>query len=777
MSFDPNDNSSDWIASCVVVLTIRWDEALQISSGEKQPNEKPTIKSSAATTPTDRVTGQVTTQTAGGPRTVANKKHRPRIAIADASGFQTNPLRGLGAVAGSQGGDAQILANPLGPLRHATPQSKTSNSSSQASSPRSGQRFTTTGDTGAPTVPLTLGTDGYTVVVNRVPKKGTFTLEHPRAAGKFKLSFDYHEFPVDARVIRAVGVEIHLGTVSADDYARGMNGEKDSDGRPLSILKTGTGNRDPWTGRPQPDAATLLFYGTCDTWDTDHGEGGSTIELEGRDLRGIFIDAKIAPAKVAQINLTQPIDLVVADIIRTMGVEHDLHMVVVTDINEWDDSTVPSPGDVEGLTRVRLGAEGNGAATTPQTGTKTSYWDLITNYCQLVGAIPVFQGTALWIRPAPKVFDALDGKSRLAPPFAGGKPRKVGSESLRARRLVFGREIKKLHFQRKFAGAVAPTVQCISMDDRARGHQRLIFGQWPPDATQHSPGAPGGIPGTPSSAGNPAQTKAESELLRVPVHGVRSVAQLTAIAHSIYEEVGRGETGGSCSTSNLSSYGGNNSDPDLLRLRPMEPVEFLVDGRYLSDVAPIVSELNNQERRTFSEEVDAVTLRIGDRPTARALVALARGVIPSLLSFYQVVGVQYEWGGGLRTSLTFQNYIVPRQQAKEDRAKQQAQQPSQPNLRVTRVDEPGAHRKAAARSGNTDKLLKKFPQTLHMFRPAAASNPINRGGGLQTATRFRFLNQSLPPNPADESGETGLTPNSARQVIESNATALDGGDF
>jgi hypothetical protein len=582
-------------------------------------------------------------------RELATKKHRPRRGLTEPTDATAQQNAALA--------DQDEL--------HVAPTAESPTPGSAPVDPRSGARSTDAPTTA--TVPVTFGTDGFTVICNRVPKRGSFTLPHPRSAATFNLTLDYHEFPIDPRLIRAVGVEVHIGAVSAEDYARGMAGEKDTDGRPLSVLKTTSGLIDPWSGRPSPNDATLLFYGVVDTWEVDHSETGSTIALEGRDIRSLFIDAKVPLEKMAKVDLTKPINVVVESIIKTMGHEHDLRMNIMTDAAEWPDGKVPVPGDVDGLTRVRLGASGEKTSATPATGTKTSYWDLITNYCTLVGGIPQFQGSTLWIRPSHRVFDVLN--QSLATPFAGGKSRQVGTEQIRARRLVFGRDIKRLRFQRKFQGTVVPTIQTISHDDRASGKQRLIFGQWPPETTAQ------------------AQAKAEGELLRVPQWGVRSVKQLTEIARGIYEEIGRGEVGGTADTQNLASYGGDNSDPDMLRLRPMEPVEFVIDARALNTIAPVVHELNDQNRRSFSEEVEILYRRLGDRAVARALAAMARGAIPELLSFYQVIQVQYDWGQGLKTSIQFQNYIVPRHQANRDGI-------TTPDLKRTRVDIAGAQRKA-----------------------------------------------------------------------------------
>lgn len=598
-------DQDSFYASCVVNLTIRYDEALQVNTAVGETKKS---QASKRTTPNVTIGQAYATDTPAGDSANVAPKKRPRPGL-------TSTVQ-LGSV---------VVTDS------------------------SGTRTVKVGDNGGQAVvPLSFGSDGYTVIGSRVPLKGSFKLPHPREAGQFSLVFDYADLPIDPRLVRALGVEIHLGTVSAENYARGMGGQTDSSGRPLSIIKTRTDQLDPKTHRAGVDLDTLLFFAVADEWDVDHDiDGGSIVTIEGRDIRGILIDAKIPPAKVAKIDLTQPIDKVVVNIIKTMGIDHDLTFDVVTDKNEWENGVVPSPGDADGLTRVRMGSSGEKPTSAPANGGgagKSSYWDIITNYCELVGAMPQFRGNTLWIRPNKSIF-AITSDTKLPTPFAGGAPRAAGNEQLRVRRMVYGRDLKKLHFSRKFAGKVVPTIRCISFDDRMAGKQRLIFGQWPPVDSLI------------------AQAKSDSEILPVPMYGIRSPARLVEIAKGIYEELGRGETGGTAEARTLASYGGDNADPDLLRLRPMDPVEFVIDKRVLSSRSPLVSELANSERRTFAEEVAILTKKLGDADIAQALVALSRGAIRELLQYYQAVGVQYDWlgaKGGCHVAFTFQNYIVPR---------------------------------------------------------------------------------------------------------------------
>ena len=593
---------TDFYPSCVVNLTLRYDEALQVA---EDPNEVFTRDAQAP----------LTSRAAISSEDPAARRRRVRTA----------PVVTMGRPYGQAFDD---------PVKVVTSPHVTIGRAYGGDQPPTASRVN---------VPLTFGSDGFTVFTARVPVKCGVTLTHPRQAGTFNLTFDFREFPVDPRLLRAVGVEIHMGCVSPENYARGMGGERDSSGRPLSILKTRLDIVDPFKGDAAVDGSTLLMFGTADRWFVKHDAQGSTVQIEGRDTRAIFIDAKIPVGAVSKIDLRNPIDRVIADVIATVPTEYDLDLDVFTDAGEWPGGFVPSPGDVDGLTRVRLSSSGSKPKSTPSNGERANYWDLITNYCNLVGAVPYIRENALWIRPCRSIFDVVTDDT-IDTPFAGGKPRMVNGELLRVRRMVWGRNLKSLAFDRKFNGKIVPTIKTVAIDDQVSGEQRLLFGQWPP---KDSPAA---------------QAKGEGDELRVPVPGVRSKERLDAIARDIYEEIGRGEMGGTAETDNLASFGGGFDDPDLVRLRPTDPIEFVVDARQLRSISPLVSELNEVERRTFEEEVKILYQKLGDRDVARVLVATARGAIVDMLSFYQVTECRFDWGSasGIKIAFDFQNYVVSR---------------------------------------------------------------------------------------------------------------------
>jgi hypothetical protein len=511
------------------------------------------------------------------------------------------------------------------------------------------------------------GPGNESFIMQRVPKSCSVELPGYRQASTFQATLDFRDLPVDPRTVRAAAVEVHLGTVFADQAGQGFI-KPSSDGSFSSVLKTRTSS-----GLPNGD--TLLGVYLVDEWHVDHKEMSSEIQIKGRDMRSILIDTPIDIAPGAQkqlldnLDFNQPINEVVEKILEQNPLFQQFKVVV--NPAEWADNTIPVVMAEDEAPRHRKGAKGKrkprvSSGVAGGSG-NMSFWDLITKVCYLVGGIPYFQGTDLCIRPARTIYDQARGPLdpvKNPTPFLGGAPRTTDFLSntaltppLRFRRLVYGRDVSSSSFNRKFAGFHKPRfIRCVgyNYDAEVKGETRLIEGMWPEatvkDDTKATKVAPGG------------QT-AQQEILNIPVAGPSSPQKLKEMARAIYEEVGRGEIGGSIETANLASFGGNNQDPDLLRLRPGDGVEVLIDSQASSPAAPFVSTLTNFTRDSFSEVVQEIQQRIPDENLARVIVATARGQVQQLQKFFRVQTVKYNWSdNGIKVSFDFQNYFVPRNQ-------------------------------------------------------------------------------------------------------------------
>ena len=460
------------------------------------------------------------------------------------------------------------------------------------------------------------GSDQFSFLSKRVPK--TLSWEKPgyRQAAHFKATFDYRELPIDPILVRAAAVEIHAGTVSHEDFAKGLSG-RGPNGALVSILNPPEASNTSAGGR-KPLVCIV------DEWSVEHDEKRSEVTMEGRDLRGVLIDTPInagipdkvqgenntTPTLIDELDLTKPVNEVVEQILRYNIFFTE--MTVVVNADDWPGGVVPAPGHQDNIPRNRKGARGKKTVSTQDTSAADgglSFWDLIVKVCYLVGGIPYFSGTELHIRPSMTVYDKLRGPIdpvRNPTPFKDGKTRDfdpingVALDSpLKIRRLMYGRDTERLKSGRKYQGWRKPKViRAVGFDpDAPAGTQRTIIGIWPPEETlQKTKKAV-----TSASSG---KSVAGQEILSIPVPGVRSISQLTQIAHSIYEEIGRGEMTGECETSNLSSFGGDNADPDLLWLEPGDGIEIYVDIRSISQGAPAVSTLMDHYRDSTEDLIE-----------------------------------------------------------------------------------------------------------------------------------------------------------------------------
>jgi hypothetical protein len=517
--------------------------------------------------------------------------------------------------------------------------------------------------------PLILEQDGsnFSFVANRVPITAGIKLNGYRQASTFEATFSFRDMPIDPRTVRGAAVELHVGTVSPAEFQAGMRGGQ-TGGSLRSILQTRLAD-----GRPNPD--TLVGVFSVDVWKVINGEKSATVSMSGRDLRGILIDTPIGIAPNASVqlldslNLALPIDQVVKQILRFNPAFESFR--VICNPAEWGGS-VPAPNFPSAVPRHRLGARGTRTSGrgNPPSGQMDSvnFWDLITRFCYLVGAIPYFQGTDILIRPARTVFDQNIGPVdpvRNPTPFAGGLPRDIDAQSgqqiqpMRSRKLVYGRDIINLEFERKFGGYHRPrVVRAVSVADSApvRGELRTIVGVWPPRTDPQGQRAR-------RTRVSPSAQRVQEEIINVPVAGVTDPVRLVEIARSVFEEIGRGELGGSLTTRNITSYGGDNADPDLVRMRPGDGVEILTDMRGAIGPSPLVSPANAMAGAPFEAQVAEITARLGDQNLARIIVATARGQVFELQRFFRVQNVKIDWDkGGFRFNVDFHNYVVARNQ-------------------------------------------------------------------------------------------------------------------
>jgi hypothetical protein len=545
------------------------------------------------------------------------------------------------------------------------------------------------------TEPLVLVPGAVTQVMSVVPKKCNVEMNGHRQAAKYDIVVDWKNLPLDPRVVKSITAEVHMGLVKPMDFARGQathSGYNPSNAPGalrsprLSVLNT----RRP-DGTPRTD--TLVIRGIVDEWKTDYSNDSYEIHLQGRDLSGILMDSPLSGADPIRLEREQrrrapaqqrvrPADntptararrrrLTIFDVIDTRQQIGDLvrqilrvhsrmdDLRVVTNAAEWPNGSIPSPTQGSRLRRRAGGSGGSGASN-------MTFWDLITRYCTLVGAVCKVVGTHLEIRPS----NALFGAESIA---------RIQDESIK---VVYGRDVTKMDVARKYAGNSKPKIiRCVSTDQSAaRGAGAVIEAVWPPRNQREA---------TRERAKNfdVRGGSVDGEELLIQMAGIRDVNVLLSIAQGIYEEIGRNEIEAHVETGRLTTSTG--ALGDIMRLRPGKSVELLVDTRRFQSGNLLTTTLSETAGLSLQAAARQLEPFVGSLDLARVMVASHRGVIMEQLRYFFCSKVKLSWSNdkGVGVDFDLQNYWWPRQDA--DRASGSARMGQNPARRRTNNGQTG----------------------------------------------------------------------------------------
>ena len=96
-----------------------------------------------------------------------------------------------------------------------------------AASPSSSESLASSGgDLGVARIPKPLfttpGSNKFSFSLGVVPRQASIELPGYRQAGTFEMTLPFRDFPLDPRVVRAVGVAIHMDSVQAAEFAMGV---------------------------------------------------------------------------------------------------------------------------------------------------------------------------------------------------------------------------------------------------------------------------------------------------------------------------------------------------------------------------------------------------------------------------------------------------------------------------------------------------------------------------------------------------------------------------
>jgi hypothetical protein len=436
-----------------------------------------------------------------------------------------------------------------------------------------------------------------------------------RTGDRASFTLNYYDAPFDPRLMRSAAVEVLIGIMTPEEHDAGIHGVRRADGSRLSIVED-----TPGLGR------TSRFVGFIDKWNLHFSDSGAEIEASATDLMSLIRDTPL-PAD-AEIDHDLPIDEGVTKLLQSFPA---LRGIIVTYGPEGASEPGPVPQSAaarrkkvvkKGKRRIRRNAE------------NMTVWDHITDVCIGVGAIPVITGIGLRIETA----------------------RTLYGQAPRVPRMVWGRNLLNLSFQRSMSGFKNPTIEVrsYSADEKqtfaARYPDPLGFGiatigerDFPKQAARPARVTPGG-----QNPDDPIRVMTVSDVART---------KLPDIARGLYEETARQEIEGSFSTEDPSTFGVDFQTADLLDLKAGDPIRIEIDARGQGEVADVVTELQGM---TVPQRVARLEQAGFKRKVAIVYAALLDS--SNLQTVFRVSGarVSFDHDEGLSFSVDFQNYITLR---------------------------------------------------------------------------------------------------------------------
>ena len=138
-----------------------------------------------------------------------------------------------------------------------------------------------------------------------VPFDCDVTLNSYREADICSVTIPFNALPFDPRIIRAIQIQVFMGTIDPQEYADGMGALA---GQAVQTVVPDT--VDPST----PSASNEVFRGFVDSVEVNQ-DGNDTITFDCRDQTAIFLDAEVQQQAIAGLPRDLPLDLVIGQIL------------------------------------------------------------------------------------------------------------------------------------------------------------------------------------------------------------------------------------------------------------------------------------------------------------------------------------------------------------------------------------------------------------------------------------------------------------------------------
>lgn len=386
------------------------------------------------------------------------------------------------------------------------------------------------------------------VIPGIIPQEATWSVNSIMVADTLSLTLRWQDLPLDPRIIRSCAVEYYLGNLGPQQFAEGQASSNVSPGNvatnstPLNILPDGY----TYNGVQRTN---LRFQGWVDKWNMTWNEGASTIKLDCRDQTQLFLDKK-APNK-PRLNPKLAVDAMVADYLRWFPL--------------FEGMTVefrPNSAERPVLSKVLAGTNFQ-----PQLGPSPSkggggsddlkVWDYLTDMIGCVGHLIFVEGSTVVIQ-APKTLINDNATSRPGDPYV---TRYLDEGEFPVRTFVYGRNLVENAFSREYSAAAPKNVE-VRVFNPVR--KNLLVARFPSKERRVTKLQPG-------------DGKGDQEWLEIRIRAaITDPKVVQSMAEAYYYVRCRHELEVKLKTRDLTSYGGDAADTDILDARCGDAIEVLL---------------------------------------------------------------------------------------------------------------------------------------------------------------------------------------------------------
>lgn len=420
--------------------------------------------------------------------------------------------------------------------------------------------------------------DGYTQVIDGIPLlTADWKQNGIRTPDQLTVEFQFADLPIDPRVIRSCAIQFFLGTVSADDWQRGVNGELRSPSQTMSGVALPFNTiPDQYVDGNGRSRTNLRFEGWVDEFEDDFTKDGvPLVRFDCTDNTRLLIEQEAPPQLT--VDPKKPLDEAVATYLANFPQFRGLAVQYLP--AGLDRSRIPVLKKALAKTKFqpKLGPPPAGGGG----GGKVMVWDYLTDVCGSVGHLIRMVGTRLVIQTPRTVFNGALPR-RDDDPFTG----RVLPDGTRIdeRLFLYGDNIETMKFKRRYTRNAPVNIEVRSYDNR---NKTTLVERFPQKGDRVKRLHPGDT--------------ADEKWKVITVRGVNDRAVLRSIAQGAYEQLGRKELGVTVVSRNLGTFGGGNLDPDALDFQPGDPLRVEILRAANENNSNTVVDLNDQVRSSASQ--------------------------------------------------------------------------------------------------------------------------------------------------------------------------------